>query len=51
MRRNEDEKQGVGPEEGTTKKQTEDEQKERRNGKSRSDKGSNDEFVRFFWYC
>ena len=32
MRRSEGEKQGVGPEEGKKKKQTEDEQKERRTG-------------------
>ena len=36
MRRSEGEKQGVGPEEGKKKKQTEDEQKERRNGRNRS---------------
>ena len=51
MRRSEGEKQGVGPEEGKKKKQTEDEQKERRNGRNRSNEGSNDKFARLFWYC
>ena len=36
MRRSEGEKQGVGPEEGKKKKQTEDEQKEGRSGRSRT---------------
>ena len=40
MRRSEGEEQGVGPVEGKKKKQTEDEQKERRSGRSRSNKGS-----------
>ena len=48
MRRSEGEKQGVGPEEGKKKKQTEDEQKERRNGRNRSNKGSNDIFCGSF---
>ena len=51
MRRSKGEKQGLGPKAGKKKKQTQDEQKERRNERSRSNKGSNDEFVQLFWYC
>ena len=51
MRRSEGDEQGVGPEEGKKKKQTEDEQKERRSGRSRSNKDSNDKFTRLFLYC
>ena len=48
MRRSEGEEQGRGQEGKKKKKQTGDEQKERRSGRSRSNKGSNDIFVQLF---